>query len=472
MIDPLHHGGKVHIHIKKGLDIPIEGKPSGKVQPFFPRGEAAPDHPVKLISLNLDPFDDLRFTLRKKVDDPITIGEPIAEDKGCPGRMFVSPACGVIQEIRRGLKRRILDIVILVDHPEKSFDHGSFPLSSASREDLVEFLKKGGMFSKLRQRPFDRLADPRKKPRSIFVKALESAPFAPPAEMQVEGHEEDFQGGLDALAKLTEGNVHLVYSGNTSCKAFREANHVEHHTAEGPHPIANHSLHIQLIDPIRSAEDIVWTATALDVVQIGHLLRTGRYLTDRIVSMGGPGMVEDQTGFFRLREGYPISPLLEGRVKKGWMRFISGDVLMGKKAGSDDFLRFSDTVFSVVPENAKREFLHFFRLGTQKYSMSRAYLSGHLKDSSRLYPFTTNLHGEHRAFIDNSLYQKVMPMRIPTMFLVKAVMAEDYDLAEELGLLEVAPEDFALATFVDPSKVEMIDIMQNGLRTYSTEVLE
>lgn len=156
---------------------------------------------------------------------------------------------------------------------------------------------------------------------------------------------------------------------------------------------------------------------------------------------------------------------------KGPVRLVSGDPLMGKKVADVDFLGYYDTAFSAIPENTQREFLHFMGLGLGKYSFSKAYMSGHFDPKKKDFFFTTNQHGEHRPFIDSTLYDEVQPLNVPTMLLVKAVMAEDYDLADTLGLIDVDSEDFALPTFVCPSKMEMTDIIKNGLKQYSKEVL-
>jgi len=459
-----------HIHITKGLDIPIKGKPTGDIRPLIAAGEASVVQSPELISLNLKPFEEIKLKLLTKVGENVKIGQPLAEDKEAPGRMFVSPAGGVVKEIRRGLKRRLLDIVIEVAKTEEYEPLSAFNLHSSSREELVERLKAGGVFASIRSRPFNFLADPSKPPRSIFVRAVESAPFVPSAELQIAGYEKEFQLGLDALAKLTPGKVHLVYSQNSLLSAFTQAQHVEKHTVEGPHPVANPSLHIQKIDPIRSVEDVVWTISAQDTAALGYFLSQGKILLERVISIAGPGVLENQLGYYKVRAGYPISRLIAGKIRKGYNRYISGDPLMGTKVDGEDFLGFSHHVLCVVPENAGREFLHFFRLGADKYSFSKAYASGHFNNEDREYNFTTNQHGEHRAFIDSSLYNKVMPLAVPTMELVKAVLAEDYDLAELLGLLEVDSEDFALPTFVCPSKMEMTEIIKNGIKRYASEL--
>ncbi len=459
----------VAIKIKKGLDIPIAGKPTGNVEPFTQSGQA--NKSIKQIGLNLSEFGELRFTLIAKLNDKVRIGDPIAEDRLCPGRMFVSPASGTITEIRRGLKRVLHDIVIEIDQVEDIKKFPPLDPNHATREDIIKRLMEGGGFSHIRRRPFDILADPRHLPRTIFVKAIESLPFYPPAELQVQGYENLFQAGLDALKKMTDGKVNLIHSAGSSF--FSHFKNVQIHTAEGPHPVGNLSLHIQEIDPVRSTQDIIWTLDAHDVLVLGSLLSNGEYFIERVIGIGGPACIADQTGFFKVREGFPIEALLAGRVPHadGPIRIISGDVLTGHQVESDDFLGFNDYALVLVRENVDREMLHFFKLGTNKYTASGSYLSGFLNPNKQSFDFTTNQHGEERPFIDGSMYDKVMPLDVPTMNLVKAVMAEDYELAEKLGLLDVVPEDFALPTFVDPSKIEMTEIIKNGLRAYSKDVL-
>ena len=451
-----------HIKITRGLDIPIKGKPSGPIQEL--------QNPP-FLALNLDPFEGVQFKLLAKKGDVVKIGQPLVEDKNSLGRVFVSPAAGVISEIRRGLKRRLIEIVITNEGEEYDQTFTPFNIEKASSEEIIQHLKKGGMFAHIRRRPFNLLANPEIPPRSIFVKAIESAPCVPPAELQVEGHEEEFALGLKALSKMTKGEVHLIHKIDSNSRAFTDAQHVLKHSAEGPHPIGNQSVHIQHLDPIQTPDDSIWTLTAHDVVVIGYFLKEGRYFVNRIVGIGGPGIITERTGYYRARAGYPISFLITNRIEKGLVRLVSGDPLNGKKVDPEDFLRFYDYAFCAIPENIERKFLHFLRLGFDEFSFSKAYPSGHLNNENREYDFSTSLHGEERAFVDGSLYDKVMPLNVPSMNLVKAVMAEDYELAHELGLLEVDEEDFALPTFVCPSKIEMTDIIKRGLKSYASQIL-
>lgn len=444
------------LRITQGLDIPIKGAPTGIPEPLHP----------ETVALDLSPFDQHRFRLLAKPGDRILQGQPLVQDKQYEKRLFVSPGTGTVQEFKRGLKRRLLSIPIALEgegvHPFK-------PLHTADRGEVLARLLEAGVFPHLRQRPFDRLADPTQEPRSIFVKALETAPFAVPPEYQVEGYEEDFTLGLKILSLLTQGKVHLVYRHGSTFKPFTESQHVERHTMRGPHPAANLSIPIHRIDPIRHYNAVVWTTDVIGVLAIGHLFNRGLYFTPRILSLAGTGIEEGKRTYVKGRAGFPVHSLIEGRSIQQPVRWISGDPLTGTQVAPDDHLGFYDTILSAIPENLeKQEFLHFFRLGLHKYTASRTYFS---RLKKKLYDFTTNQHGEERPFITGSPYDKVMPLPVNTMMLVKAVMAEDFELAETLGLLEVAPEDFALPTFVDPSKIEMVEVIRNGLNQYSKEVL-
>lgn len=455
----------VHIIVRQGLDIPILGAPDGAIRDM---------HEPALLALDLSPFVDTAFTLYVKVGDRVRIGTPLAADKQCPSRLFVSPAAGVVTDIVRGEKRKLHQIVIAKEDNEEQLVFQ--PLSPQSNPDeLRARLLEGGLFTRIHARPFSRLAHPNRLPRSIFVKAVESAPFTPSSEMQIFGLESFFETGLMALERLTEGKVHLVYREGSPCRVFSEGSsqqhHVIRHTVSGPHPASNASLHIQHIDPIRSYEDVVWVISALDVARIGHLLQTGHLLTHRIVGVGGPSCADTQRGFYRVRDGAPLAALFADGVLPGEKQWISGDPLMGSASSSDGYLGYFHTTASLFPQQETRDLLHFFRLGKNRYTASRTYLSGHSRDSTKLYPFTTAVHGEPRALFTNTPYDRVMPLKIPTLPLVRAVMAEDYEQAEQMGLLEVASEDFALPTFVCPSKRELVKIIDEGLRAYANQVL-
>lgn len=448
----------MEISIKKGLNIPLAGEPSGKVQNLPPSKE---------IALSLDVFKEIKFKVLAKVGDVVSIGQPLVENKLIPGQFFISPAAGTIREIRRGLKRQLSVIVIDVAENEQNYKQPSLS-NHATKEEILTWLNTTGMFPFIRMRPFNLLADPKFLPKTIFVKALESAPFTPRAELQVVGNEIYFQKGIDILAKIAP--VNLIHHKKSDCQAFLQAKNVLIHSASGPHPIANPSVHIHHLDQILNVKKIIWTIDVLGVIAIGKMADCGKLHYQRVISIAGNGILPNKRGFFNSRMGCSIKTLVSERVQNEYVRFISGNPLTGSKVNEDQFLNFYDTAFCSIPENTSQEFLHFFRLGLKKYTATKAYLSGHFSLPAGGYEFTTNQHGEERAFIDGSVYDKIMPMRIPTMQLVKAILAEDFELAEQLGLLEVEPEDFALASFICPSKIEMMEIVQNGLTRYSKEL--
>lgn len=446
------------IVIKKGLDIPILGRPEGKISPL---------PPPSLVSLNLAPFSEIGFKLLVKEGAQVKIGQPLAENKAVPGQMYVSPACGTVSEIRRGQKRQLLDIVIAVAQKEEYEEHGPLSLRETSKEQILQRLLQGGIFPHIRMRPFDLVATPRLLPKHIFVSALTSVPLAPPAEMHVEGEEESFQAGLDALAKLTEGRVHLVFRDKTACRAFSDARGALKHTVVGPHPAGNPSLHIHRVHPIKNAQEIIWTLSAPDVVTLGKMVSQGRYYTKRIVAVAGSGVQEGKRGFFAARAGLPLSSFASFLISETPLQLISGDPLSGSSAKEEDFLGFYHNCFSAIPQNTERKWMPFMRLSSKNFSSFRTYFSLPFRMG---YSFTTNQHGEGRPFIDGSVYQKAMALRIPVMELTRAVLAENFELAETLGLLEVAPEDFALPAFICPSKIDFMEIIRRGLRQYAHEL--
>ncbi|OGN64186.1 MAG: NADH:ubiquinone reductase (Na(+)-transporting) subunit A [Chlamydiae bacterium RIFCSPHIGHO2_12_FULL_49_9] len=439
----------VHIKIKKGLDIPVDGQPLGSARPH-------PASPVVLFDFS--PFKTVHPHLLVKEGDPVLIGQPLIQDKRFPGRIWASPGAGIVEEILRGEKRALVGIKIRSGEKLEFF---ALPPAPQTKEGSLDYLAKTGLLAYCWTRPFHVPALPQLVPRSIFVKAVESAPFAPPAEMQVEGKREVFQAGLDFLSLLAP--VHLVYRKGTQSGAFLEAKSALHHTVEGPHPAGNPSLHIQRIDPIEKATDIVWTLDAWSVVAIGHAALSNRFYNRRIVSLAGAGVLPEHRGYYEAHIGASFETLTKNRLRESAVRLISGDPLMGE---AKDFLGFSHSICCAIEKSSKREVLHFLRIGEDRYTASRTYFS-----FRKFFSFNTLLHGEERAFIDPNVYDRVMPIQVPTALLVKAVIAEDFERAEALGLLEVAPEDFALPTFVCPSKIEMVEIIENGLKRHAADSL-
>lgn len=435
-----------HIKIKKGLTIPLTGTPRGEVNTIS----------SKTVALDFTPFSPtIRPHLLIDVGDHVVCGQPIIEEKGDLKRIWTAPAAGIVREIRRGEKRALNSIVIEVS--EEQTIHPITP-----EIDPLKFLHQTGLLSHLWVRPFCLPARPDQKPRSIFVKAIESAPFTPSADLQLDRRETQFQSGLNFLSSIVDGKIHLIY--HTDSVAFNSFQNVIHHTAAGPHPVSHPSLHIQLLDPILSSVAVVWTIDTYGVIAIGQALETGNAHPHKIISLAGDGISPEERGFYRVLEGSSIESITVGRTINQAARLISGDPLNGRQVTLDDHVGYGHSVVCSILDEEKRTPLHFFRLKGSSFTSSGAYIQNSKQ------PISTRLHGEERAFIDPNIYDRVMPLQIPTVPLIKSILAEDFETAELLGILEVAPEDFALPTFICPSKIEMVDIVRKGLQKMAADL--
>ena len=439
------------IKIKAGLDIPMKGFPSED------RGVIGPSCSV---GIDLSSFDCVKLKLLKRVGDTVSMGEVVAYDKEVQKRKWISFSAGVVKEIVRGERRRPLTLVIERSDERSAFERVN--VASKSREELLHLMSERGCFPFIRKRPCSQIADPAQPPRSIFIQGIESAPFMPPAELHVKGKEESFRVGLALLEKIGCGNVHMVMRSDSELNQYCDNVTVHAHVGIGPHPIANPSIHIEKIDPITSSEDVIWTLHVADVIVLGSLMM-GEIDAERLIAIAGEGIDEKVRGFYRVHVGESISHLIQSNEIKG--RILSGSPIDGSEVKSDGFLGLQHYALSILPHSEKRSFFHFCQLGFKRYTSSRTYFS---KLLSKLFSFSTQLHGELRPFVDGVYYDKVMPLSVPTMPLLKALLAEDFELAVQLGLLEVSSEDFALTSFVCPSKIDHMSIVKKGLDHYAS----
>lgn len=446
----------VKIKIKKGLDIPLVGKPSSEIERLASS---------KYIGLNLSHLYYMRLKLLLSIGDSVKIGQPILLDKKHPDHKFVSPASGVIEEVRRGYKRCIETIVIRLDTEESHFIHEPLDVNKTNCEGIVQYFLKTGLFTHIYKRPFGTIAHPKKMPKSIFIKTFDKAPFAPTPYLEIQDAPEDFQMGIRALSIICP-NIHLICNGTSKNELFHHLKNCHIHFAFGPYPISNPSVHIQKIDPITNSEEQVWTLDAIDVIRIGHMVQTGKYFTKIFITLAGPMVQEMYRKHYETRLGISIRHLLENKVMKNHsIRFISGNPLTGKKTDLNGFLGIKDHIVCAFEEGFGRRFLHFIRLKNPFYSFTHTYKIPHC-DS---YYFNTLKHGEERTFIDPNIYDRVMPLHISTIHLIKSLLSQDYEISEKMGLFEIIPEDFALASFICPSKTEFVSIVEREIQNYIKE---
>ena len=438
------------IRLNKGLKINLDGE-ADKVY--------AAIKPTKKYVVKPTDFHSLTPKLDVKIGDRVKSGSTIFHDKYNEKIKFCSPVSGEIVDIVRGAKRRILEVVIQADDQIEYYNFPTSNVDDLTREQIVDKMLDGGVWPFLRQRPYDIIANPNDVPKAIFISSFNSAPLSIDNDFALYGMEELFQLGLNFITKLTNGKTHINIDGNTNpSQVFSNLKGVEINKIIGPHPAGNVGVQIHHIDPINKG-DVVWYIEPQDVIVIARLLSEGKYDISRIVALSGSQVIKPR--YYRTLAGSLISPLLENNIKEGDNRIISGDVLTGTQISHDGNIGFYDTTITVIEEGRNQEFLGWILPGFKKFSASRAFFSWLMPNKK--YNINANMHGEERAYVVTGQYEKVLPMDIYPQQLIKAIMIEDIDLMEKLGLYEVGPEDLALCEFVCTSKIEVQSIIRHGL---------
>ena len=442
-----------NIHIKKGHDLNFAGKP----KKVF--GKLA--NPEILTVSPLD-FPGLKPKILVKEGDEVKIGTPLFSDKLNSDLIFCSPGGGKVIKIQIGERRRIEYILIQLSSNEESEPLSTYndnEIKNLKTDDIIQQLLKTGLWYLIRQRPFSKIANPSLKPKSIFIAANPTAPFSPDYEFVMEDDLSGFQQGLDILGKLTDGDVNLVISKDTTLKALSMAGGVNIHQFSGPHPAGNVGIHIHNIDPIRSADDIVWYINPQDVKAIGKLFTNGEYPKHKYVTVGGSGVKDNH--YLKIRRGMHISEILAHNTVDDDVRIISGDVLSGKKTTQSNSMGYYDDVLTIIPEGRKRHFLGWMVPGFSQYSLAGSFPSKLI--GLKNYQADTLMNGSKRAIIPFGQIESVLPMDILPTFLIKAILARDFEEMDKLGIYECSPEDFGLCTYADVSKMEISQIIQDGL---------
>ncbi|MFT7114550.1 MAG: Na+-transporting NADH:ubiquinone oxidoreductase subunit A, partial [Candidatus Azotimanducaceae bacterium] len=389
----------------------------------------------------------------------VKAGSSLFFDKNNPKIQFCSPVSGEVVEILRGEKRKILEIKVLADKEINYVTFETKKASEATREEIIDSLCAAGLWPFFRQRPFDVIANPEDKPKAIFISAFDSAPLAADNDFILHGMESAFQAGLDVVTKLTEGTTHLNLDGRTnSSSVFTEAKGVQINTIAGPHPAGNVGVQIHHIDAMNKGE-VVWTLKPQDVLAIAKLFTKGHFDASRIVALTGSEIIKPR--YYRTMLGASIKPMIVDNVTEGNHRYISGNVLTGSNIGAEGTVGFYDTQVTVIPEGTEPEFLGWIAPGLKKFSLSRTFFSW--LTPKKEYALNTNMNGEERAFVMTGQYESVFPMDIYPQHMVKAIMMGDVEALESLGVYEVAPEDFALCEFVCTSKIDVQQIVREGL---------
>ena len=440
------------VKISKGLDINLKGKPAHKIADA-PRSNKYVVKPTEFYGINP--------RLSVKPGDHVNAGDPLFYHKYIDRIKFTSPVSGTVEDIIRGEKRKILKIIIKPDATDTFKTFKVAKPESLSREQVLDLLLESGLFATIKQRPYDLIAHPDDQPKAIFISAYDSAPLGVDYAFALKNKMKAFENGLKAVKKLTDGKVYLIVNGETATD-FDKLNDVEIIKAFGPHPVGNVSVSIEKFEPI-SKGDRIWTINPADVALIGEFFETGQYNPVRTVALAGSKVKAPM--YYNIKAGAGMSEFLKDKLIDDDVRIISGNVLTGSNITKDQFLNFYDNEITVIPLGNKPRFMGWLPfIGKNRKSF---YNFGFAPKELDL---DASLYGEERAFVMNEEFESVMPLDIYPVHLLKAALLGDVEKMEQLGILEVAPEDFALLDYISSSKIDTQELIRKGLDIMQVEM--
>ncbi len=445
-----------NLKLRKGFDIKLAGRAERKIAETEPPATYALK-PTDFVGIK-------RPKLMVAEGDVVKAGTPLLYCKLMDKVKYCSPVSGKVVEIKRGAKRKLLEVIIIADGKmeyEQAEKTGISDLSKMPKEKLVDAILENGVWPNIIQRPYGIVANPDDTPKSIFISAFDTSPLAPDYDFIFNGAESYFQAGIEVLRKLTPGKVHVTVNGNAEVsKVFALAKNIELHKVTGPHPAGNVGVHIHHFDPVNK-DDLVWTVQPYGVIQIGKLFLEGKYDASAVIAVAGSEVKHPQ--YYRTYKGANVHVFLKDNLKQDHIRVVSGNVLTGERVDKEGHMGFYDNLISVIPEGDYYEMFGWILPTANKLSFHRAFGLLSFLNRNKEYVIDTNTKGEKRTFVQTGVFEKVTPMDILPTYLLKAILAEDYDEMEALGIYEVIEEDLALCEFVDVSKHEIQAILRNGL---------
>lgn len=435
--------------LKKGLDLKLEGVAPKALREISSITEYA-----------VAPQDFYGMTPRLvvKEEDHIVAGEPLFTDKQTGKIQIVSPVSGIVKEIERGDRRKIRLIRITPDVHQDAKEWPILEIEKITREDILERLLQSGLFAFFKQRPYDVIASPTDSPKGIFVSTFNKMPLAADFGYVVSGQEEEFKLGISVLSKLAKVYVSICPEQvNTS---FIPLHSAEVNIFQGPNPTGNVGVQINHISPINKGE-VAWTIGAEEVIFIGRLFKTGRIDLTRNIAIAGSEVCNPT--YIKTKIGAAIKDIIGNNLKsQEHTRIINGNPLVGTCTNLGGFLGAHTTEICAIPEGDDvHEVFGWIAPRLNDFSTSRSYCSWLFRKKS--YAPDCRIKGGQRHMIMSAEYERVFPMDIYPSYLIKAIITGNIDRQEELGIYEVAPEDFAVAEFIDSSKLELQRIVREGL---------
>ncbi len=447
----------MHFKVKKGLNIPINGKPDQTITDANSVTEVA--------VLGTD-YVGMKPTMSVQEGDRVKIGQILFADKKNPGVNYTSPGCGVISAINRGAKRALMSVVIELDGEEcqQFHQYSADQYGSLSAERIRENLINSGLWTAFRTRPYSKVPAIDDVPQAIFINAMDTNPLAGDPAVIINEHKQDFVNGIRIISKLIDGMVYVCASPDADIDV-PDQDDVELAHFSGPHPAGLVGTHIHFLHPV-NAERVVWHIGYQDVIAVSKLFSTGQLWTDRVVALSGP-MIK-QPRLIRTRMGAKISQIVGNELQEGKVRLISGSILNGQRAADAvSFLRRYDNQITVLPQDQTRDLFGWLSPGPKKYSAFNVFLSAF--NRNKTYDFGTLQNGSPRAMVPLGHYENVMPMDILPTQMLRALIVGDTDSAQALGCLEMDEEDLALCSFICPSKNEFGPVLRARLEQIEKE---
>ena len=437
------------IKLRKGLDINLTGRAQEQMLSVKSSKEYA---------LVPDDFIGLTPKVVVREGENVRAGDSLFVDKGCPDVGFASPVSGIVSAIERGARRKVLRVKIEADNQQEFTDFGVKQVDNLSAEEVKSSLLKAGLFGYINQLPYAVSTRPDTEPKAIFVSALRDKPLQGDFEFELKGQEKDFQTGLTALSKIA--TVYLGIGAKQSANALVNAKDVNVNVFEGPCPAGNVGVQVNNISPVNKGE-IVWTVDPTAVIFFGRLFNTGKVSLMRRVAIAGSKV--KQAGYVDALVGTPLKDILADNIADGChVRVLNGNPLTGVVASEEAVLGAHTSEVTLIPEGDDVHEIFGWMLPRFKdFSTSRSYFTW--LQGKKTYDLDARIKGGERHMIMSGEYDKVLPMDIYGEYLVKSIISGNIDRQEELGIYEVSPEDFALAEFVDSSKLPLQKIVREGL---------
>lgn len=438
------------VKLRKGLDIRLKGTAAKQKTQISPAYEEVALMPQDFVGVTPKPV--------VREGDVVKAGDTLFVNKASQEVGFSSPVSGTVAAIVRGERRKVLRIVVKADKETQYTDYGQKDPAKLTGEEVKASLLQAGLFGYINQLPYAISTTPATTPKAIFVSALRDMPLAADFEMELQGNEETFQAGLTALSKVAK--TYLGIGARQTSLALTQAKDVEIYAFDGPCPAGNVGVQVNHIDPVNKGE-VVWTVDPSAVIFFGRLFLTGKVDLRKVIAIAGSEMASP--AYVETIVGAPLKDILRGQLdNRPHVRLINGNPLTGRKSSLDDYLGAHTSELTAIPEGDDvDEMLGWIMPRTRQFSTSRSYFSWLM--GKKEYDLDARVKGGERHMIMSGEYDKVLPMDIYGEYLIKAIITGDIDKQEALGIYEVSPEDFALAEFVDSSKLELQKLVREGL---------